>query len=317
MESKLVSIIIPVFNVGSYIEECVESILNQSYTNIEILLIDDGSTDDSVEKIKRYKDNRIKLFEQEENRGQAAARNIGLDNALGDYYLFVDSDDYIRDDAVEILVKNFIKFDVDFIRFNAISYFENEKKFVVEKAYDTSRFLSDKKLYTGKTLQDIYLSFLPSPVLYMFKSSIKFNNSVRFDEGIIHEDELFNTKLYLNIKRAKFVNENLYTRRYRDNSTMTNKNIKHLLYSFNSYMYIIDQYEKLLSTDSLSSEKTNFIKYRINIIYNILFFVEVDDSIKKNAIDQLKNKKIYFTNIYKIYIQSKKLMLIFKNKFLL
>lgn len=106
MMSTLVSIIIPVYNLEDYIENCLNSVVNQTYRELEILCIDDGSTDKSAEKIKAFaeRDSRVKYLYQE-NAGVSAARNKGLDEATGEYVMFVDGDDYIHFQTVEILLK--------------------------------------------------------------------------------------------------------------------------------------------------------------------------------------------------------------------
>lgn len=109
----LVSVIVPVYNVEKYLPCCLDSIIGQSYPNLEIILINDGSTDGSWEVCRQYADNdlRIRIFTQE-NQGQSAARNVGLDNAEGQYIVFVDSDDYISCRFVELLLDGLIKNDV-------------------------------------------------------------------------------------------------------------------------------------------------------------------------------------------------------------
>ena len=100
MKNKdLISIIIPVYNVEKYLEECIESVINQTYRNLEIILVDDGSTDKCLETCKEYekRDNRIKVIHQE-NAGVSVARNVGIDFSTGQYIGFVDSDDFIEKD---------------------------------------------------------------------------------------------------------------------------------------------------------------------------------------------------------------------------
>ena len=94
-----VSIIVPIYNSSLYLDKCVNSLLSQTLTDIEIILVNDGSTDDSLSKMKSYDDNRINIFSQK-NGGQGSARNLGLTNAKGDYILFVDSDDYIDSNTI-------------------------------------------------------------------------------------------------------------------------------------------------------------------------------------------------------------------------
>ncbi len=114
--SGLVSIIIPVYNLENYIENCLNSVVNQTYRDLEILCIDDGSTDKSAEIIKRFaaSDSRVKYFYQD-NAGVSAARNKGLDEATGDYIMFVDGDDYLHYQAAEILYRSLVEIDADIV----------------------------------------------------------------------------------------------------------------------------------------------------------------------------------------------------------
>lgn len=314
-DEKLVSIIIPVYNVELYIQDCIDSVLGQSYSNIEVIAIDDASTDSSLQILNQYEDERLRVFLQTENQGQSAARNVGLNYATGDYILFVDSDDYLKKETLNRLVFLFQKENVDMIRFDAVSYYEKTQEFVVDNTYIASKYLKENKIYTDNLLKDFYLSFNPSPVLYIFRRELIIDDKLKFDEGIIHEDELFNTKLYLRIKKARYCSEQFYVRRYRDNSTMTNKNLEQLLYSFKSYNHIMDEYEKMLSNRTYNSDMKKFIKYRLNTLYNMLFYFEIDDDTKNILINKFKNKKVYFTKTYKNYIRLKKVILIIKNKF--
>ena len=108
--NEKISVIVPVYNVEKYLEKCVKSILNQTYSNFEILLINDGSTDNSdiiCDKIKNL-DDRIKVFHRE-NSGVSATRNFGLENSTGNLITFIDSDDFIKEDMLEILYNNLVK----------------------------------------------------------------------------------------------------------------------------------------------------------------------------------------------------------------
>lgn len=98
-----ISVIIPVYNVENYLRECLDSIINQTFKDIEIICVDDCSTDNSLDILNEYaqKDNRIKVFEQKENSGQGAARNFGISIAQGEYITFVDPDDYIESTMYE------------------------------------------------------------------------------------------------------------------------------------------------------------------------------------------------------------------------
>ena len=106
MMDKLVSIVVPVYNVDKYLDKCVNSIINQKYKNLEIILVDDGSTDESGKKCDLWaeKDNRIRVIHKE-NGGLSDARNVGIDNSKGYYISFIDSDDFIENDMIEVLLK--------------------------------------------------------------------------------------------------------------------------------------------------------------------------------------------------------------------
>ena len=113
-KKKKISIIIPVYNVEKYLSRCLESVINQSYKNIEIIIVNDGSTDNSFDICNKYKkkDKRVILIDQN-NQGLSGARNTGLKHATGEYICFIDSDDYVEKDYVEYLYKLIVKDDYD------------------------------------------------------------------------------------------------------------------------------------------------------------------------------------------------------------
>ena len=126
MSNIKVSVIVPVFNVESYLNESLDSILNQTLKDIEIICINDGSTDNSLDILETYskKDKRIKIISKE-NEGQGVARNVGLDNAQGEYISFVDSDDFIKRDMLEKLYNKAENNDLDLVMCK-VSSFDNE-----------------------------------------------------------------------------------------------------------------------------------------------------------------------------------------------
>ena len=111
METDMISIIIPVYNTAKYVGKCIESVINQSYKNLEIIIIDDASTDGSYDICKDYADTdrRIKIIHNENNIGLSGSRNVGIDISKGKYIAFVDSDDYITRKYVEVLYLNIKK----------------------------------------------------------------------------------------------------------------------------------------------------------------------------------------------------------------
>ncbi len=135
----LVSVVIPVYNVENYLEECIQSVLNQTYTNLDIVLVNDGSTDASAEICDRFAeiDDRARVFHTE-NRGAALAKNVGVTQALGEYVLFVDSDDIAEKRMVETLYRQVEETGADIVIGNYFLYDENDgqyKLYVLERDF--------------------------------------------------------------------------------------------------------------------------------------------------------------------------------------
>lgn len=117
MENGLISVIVPVYNARKYLSECLDSLINQTYQNLEVILVDDGSVDDSLRICRKYEacDERIHIVRFEKNQGLSAARNAGIDTAAGEFIYFLDSDDYIRQDMLEIMYNAMLKNNADIV----------------------------------------------------------------------------------------------------------------------------------------------------------------------------------------------------------
>ena len=221
-----VSVIIPVYNAEPYLEECLESICNQTLKSIEIICVNDGSTDKSLNVLNKFanQDSRIRIINQE-NRGQSQARNVGIRQAQGKYIYFLDSDDYLSVEALETLVNTMEAGDLEILLFNANVFGEGgveEKRLQTEKDYfkrvheyppackgeDLFRKLIDNKEYTASV-----------PVQLTTSGFLK-DRSLLFHEGIIHEDELFVFKCLLLASKAGYIKKAFYYRRVRPNSVM-------------------------------------------------------------------------------------------------
>lgn len=311
----LVSIIIPVYNVQDYLADCLDSILKQSYSNIEIIAVDDGSLDSSPEILKEYslKYRSICIILEKINQGQATARNIGIKQAKGKYILFVDADDFIEQETVEVLVQTIEQFQADFVRFNAKSFSEEGEK-ILQKEYTFNLFLDEQRNYTKDQFENVYLSFSPSPVLYLFKRDLIEKNNIRFKEHIIHEDELFSSLIFFCATSCVYINQSFYNRRYRQGSTMTKKTEKQRRHSFYSYVQVINYYNELLLNHSYNKDQGFFLKYRINSLYVPLLDYPIDQSEKKEALDKIHQQKIYYTRLYKNYIRLLKALAMIKKK---
>uniref|UniRef100_UPI003AEFCC04 glycosyltransferase family 2 protein n=1 Tax=Cetobacterium sp. TaxID=2071632 RepID=UPI003AEFCC04 len=150
MSTLKVSIIIPVYNVELYLREALDSVINQTLKEIEIIIVNDGSTDNSLEIVKEYetKDHRIIVINQE-NQGLSGARNSGLKIAKGHYIYFMDSDDYIALDTLEICYECALEKQLDFVFFDAQSFTKDDID-ISEYNYDRSRNIKEKTIYSGK-----------------------------------------------------------------------------------------------------------------------------------------------------------------------
>lgn len=215
MGRDLITIIIPVYNVEQFLKRCLDSVIKQTYRNLEIILINDGSTDKSLSILKKYekKDRRVKVINKE-NGGVSSARNCGLDICCGKYITFIDADDYVEVDYVETLYKKIIEYDVDIVFSNAIDILENGKTRNYKKI-DKDILLDKEKLF-GEILKEKIIFGISCANLY----SRKVINNIRFDEKMrIAEDVKFNLDIIKNISNQVLVmNERKYYYVFRKSS---------------------------------------------------------------------------------------------------
>lgn len=199
-QSELISIVIPVYNAEKYIDKCLKSVLNQTYENFEILLINDGSIDKSKSICEKYakKYKKITLYSQN-NSGPSKARNTGIENSKGDYIIFIDADDYIKENMLEVLYYNAIHYNADISMCNVKRV--NEKGNTIK---DVKKYKQGIIEYNGKefraNMEDPrgYYTFAVNKLIR--KSIIK---KVRFRENIYYnEDGLFYYELSENVKKA-------------------------------------------------------------------------------------------------------------------
>lgn len=211
-ENALISIIIPSYNVENYISKGLESCINQTYKNIEIIVVDDGSIDNTCKVVEEYikKDKRISLHKKE-NSGVSATRNLGINKANGDYCLFLDSDDWLNDDAIEILVNNID--DNDLVICSYSNYINGEIK---EARYYNPLTLTKNHILLCASKKEYYLD---SSCFKLFDLSIIKNNHIYFDEAITNiEDGLFVFNYLHYIRKAKYIDDLLWTVNKREGS---------------------------------------------------------------------------------------------------
>ena len=248
------SIIIPVFNTQDYISDCLKSIMDASLENVEIIIIDDGSTDNSREIINEFSKNEknISYFYQE-NKGQGAARNKALELAKGDYVYFMDSDDILNPSRFNEIYTIIKDEKLDAIFFDGESFVDSEENNFdnIKNNFDYSRkqshgyFSSGEKLFNSLSKEK---KVFASPCLYIINRNVLLHNGLKFPEKIKYEDEVFTMSLFFHIKNCRHENIIAFRRRIRANSTMTSK------YTEKSFKDLVKVFELLI----LKFEEINF-----------------------------------------------------------
>lgn len=223
----LFSIIIPVYNVEKYLRACLDSVMAQSFLDWEAVCINDGSTDDSLTILEEYaaKDGRYKVINQP-NGGLSAARNAGMDAVKGDYVLFLDSDDWLEPNALEVLASNLDG--EDMLCFTGRRFFESEGRYQIPDRLENRHYQSGMDYYNDNALAHRDFAFV-CVVLRLYKRSFLLENGLRFKEGILHEDDLFTPQACYHAQKVSVIDECLYDYRVRANSITTTKNMKRVV----------------------------------------------------------------------------------------
>lgn len=302
----LISIIVPVYNVEKYLDRCIASLVNQTYSDIEIILVDDGSTDSSSEIIDRYceKYNQVRVYHKA-NGGLSDARNYGLEKAGGEYILYVDSDDYVELNACEILMSR--ADDVDIVVGVAKMINNDEVELIKHTNLETNKIYTSEE-YLVKCLKVFELW---SPAwLNMYKRKFLIQNKLFYKLGIYYEDTQILIKMFSLARTIKYIDYPFYNYIIRDNSITTNSKsrkkiadsieiyndwmkditkidnpkVKELLYAFLIKMYLHD-----CRTKKIVGWKINEVNWRFAFKYAKGF--------------KEKLKVLYFTCFPKLYIR--------------
>lgn len=214
-----ISVIIPVYNVEKYLSKCIESVLEQDFSDYEIILIDDGSTDTSGKLCDEYAENysAIKVIHQQ-NKGLGGARNTGIEAAEGQYLLFVDSDDYIRDNIMTFLYDTAVCNDSDIVAFGMDYVYESGGKFATRRPISNGT----KDIYSGDILH--YFSTDSYAWNKFFKYDLFRKSGIKYPEHMWYEDLCVNQKIALFAEKVTLTDRVFYEYLQRDNSIMHIKN---------------------------------------------------------------------------------------------
>ena len=266
-----ISVIVPVYNCEDYLEESLGSLLNQTFKDIEIICIDDGSNDNSLDILKNIasSDSRIKVFTQE-NQGAGAARNYGMKKASGDYIYFFDADDFLEKDALEKAYSNAIKNDSDIVFFKFDQYKDNRffahsgPNLEIQFAgADFDSFTFDWHDYRRGPFTGPF-----APWLKIYKKEfLDAHECFKFPNGLNHNDVPFHVMTFLKASKISFVPEHLYRYRIDNAGSITNNRLK----KYDHIFRIINMVEDfLLSEDYMEEFKKEFDYFKANrITYEI------------------------------------------------
>jgi len=267
--SPLVSIILPVYNVELYLGECLDSVLQQTFTDFELIAVNDGSTDTSREILEQYvsKFSGKLIVVDQKNGGLSAARNTGLNHANGTYVYFLDSDDWILPETLANCVEAFVDYDADLIVFNAKAFCDGMPEVHLQKLDYTrnlpSEFYTDgQQLFRDSRKKGTYIV---QSCCYMYKRSV--HEDLRFIEGILHEDHFFTTLLFLNSSKIKVLKDRFFQRRIRQNSITTSSlSMRHATGYYDTAEAL---YKHLSNTKHYSSEVNLYLNYLIQTGFKI------------------------------------------------
>lgn len=298
-----ISVIVPVYNVEKYLEECLESIITQSFRNFEVICVNDGSTDNSMDILEKYakKDPRISIYTHE-NVGLSETRNSGVRKAQGRYIYFMDSDDLLEKDALEVLYEKAGKNDLDVIYFDGTSFSDTNsclEQVNVYKNYYTRKASYEEKVYKGAELLSLFESnqeYRTSACLQMVKKDFFEEQELWFARGILHEDNLFTFSCLLMAKRAGYVNRSLFQRRVREASIMTNDKTFYNVYGyFYGYLRMYELIEKYSSLRK-NIEALNILYRQLDYAKSIFAGLDEEEQYSYMVLEEFEK------NLFKLYI---------------
>lgn len=279
-----ISIIIPVYNTEKYIERCLDSVLQQTYENKEIIVINDGSTDKSEDKINKYKD-KIKYIKKE-NSGLSDTRNLGIEKATGKYIMFIDSDDYIEKGLLMNL-KPYIDQNIEMIKYKTIKVTEDGKE--IQKMQGpvfkttTGEDAFSKMCFTDQLMETAWI--------YLYKAELLKENKFQFPKGLYHED--FGLVPLIILKAKTFVSTDIYGYNYvqsqnsitrNEDYQKTKRKVYDLLIHYDKIVNEIEKYNiQEKAKQDIKIFCTNSILLRIN---------ELNKEDKKEYIKEIRKRKI-------------------------
>ncbi len=299
MELKI-SVIMPVYNVEKYLSDCIDSVINQTYKNLEIILVNDGSTDTSPDICNSYStlDNRVKVINKI-NGGISSARNEGIKIATGDYIVCLDSDDYwIDENVAQKIADKIIKEKSEVILFGFKYYFESTKEF--------KNYFDYKNKENLNNIFDIVKNnyFVSSAWTKVVRRDVILDNNLFFKEGVYSEDIEWSAKLILTGANFSLITEDLYAYRIREGSVTANITSKNIFDLKNNILSSLENVQNI-ENNIIKECFYNYIAYQYITLLNLLNFVDFDTKADKRQMKEYKYLLKYNYNpkvrmIYKV-----------------
>lgn len=303
----MISVIVPIYNAEKCIKKCIESILNQTKKELEIILINDGSTDNTEEVIKSFKDSRIKYYKNK-NQGIGKTRNFGIDKATGEYIMFLDSDDYMSKDECELLYNKCLEEDLDICICDFYRVYDDRKE---------ETRLPDFKSSSLRENPDIITENL-NPWGKIFNRKMLLDNNIKFVEDLKYEDAPFVIEAFCNAKKIGKINECLHYYVIHNNSETTVRDERCF-----DILKIVDKIRNYTKNKDYLKEKIDKLTVRILTNYTIQqrnqkdkktamkFIDQAFDYLNKEVPDYKNNKYYENRGLKKIIEKSKKLTKIY------
>ena len=279
-----ISVVLPVYNVANYLRKCLDSLVNQTFKDFEVICVNDGSTDLSLGILEGYAltDSRFKIITQE-NRGLSGARNTGIKHVQGEYVLFVDSDDWLEENALEELYNHVNGFNSDITMFK-FRYFNEDTKEFSENQNSKLEIIPDSLAtsnFNYNDVLDILFKISHAPFNKLYKKS--FLDKWSFPEGLIYEDLYFFYTVFLNAKKTSVVREILYNYRVRDDSISTKGDEK----SFDIFTVLKHVQQNLFDKSIYESVKDDFLMF---IVVNLKFvYLRLNEEFKDEFLNLMKS----------------------------
>ncbi|WP_283672571.1 glycosyltransferase [Clostridium perfringens] len=285
----MISIIMSVYNVEEYLEECLKSIFNQTYKEFELIIINDGSTDNSKKIINKYieKYNNI-IYVEQENKGLAEARNLGLTLVNGEYVLYIDSDDYIDRYMFEEIIKKINTDKSDMVIFGHSEFYDD----LDGKDCDVNLNIDDSKIYSGIEVANLMLECKIMGVAWnkLYKVEKLRKENFYFEPGRYTQDWYPTFKHISNLKRISFVNKPLYKYRLRSTSTTSKKNKKR----FEDYYCAVNNIINYVNVNKNKFDLDSINKFKCITLTNLIKLLENNNMLSN---EELRLEKIKLKNI--------------------